>query len=179
MIIIIFKIGEQKEGKFLIIDNLEDREDSLGDSEDSLEGLIKIQEDPIEICLDYLGDNQYFICCREKGKLIDCNQKQSFSSGESIEIALNPQKFDIPETFYVCFASDLLDYATKQPKEEQCFIGNKYTATWWVMGTVPEGKEEFSLVTITEYPNENFDKSQKQSLINLTGKLNNLNDVKN
>ena len=132
---------------------------------------LKAQKINLELCSDYLNDKPYFICCRDNKKLTDCNQKQSFSSGEAIEIALNPQKFDIPETFYVCFASDLLDYATKQPKEEQCFIGNKYTATWLMTGIVPKNKQEFNLLKVTGYPNSNFNKSQEQLLINLTGKV--------
>lgn len=132
---------------------------------------LKARKINLELCSDHLNDKPYFICCRDNGKLTDCNQKQTFSAGELIEIALNPKKFDIPETFYVCFTSDLLDYLADEPHKEQCFIGNKYEATWLMAGIVPKNKQEFNLVKVTGYPNSNFNKSQEQLLINLTGKV--------
>lgn len=125
-----------------------------------------------ETCSKYLGNNQYFVCCRENEKLLDCSQRKSFAAGETIELSLNPRKFDIPSTFYVCFSSDLKNFTGEDNlKEPKCFIGNRENTEWLMAGIVPEDKEKFSLIKITSFPDESFNKDQEKLLINLTAGL--------
>lgn len=126
-----------------------------------------------------ISDNKYSLCCVDyTGDIYSCINRTRFSCREKVIIKVNINKFDLPETFYVCERYYKLDNSYENYPETESFFDeetNKITICdrrkiernkFYLSvnyGKIPEMKGQISLMEIYIF---DLEKATPQDLFN-------------
>lgn len=114
-------------------------------------------------------DKEYEIWCHDGIKWNDCVKKATFWPHQLVSISVNLEKFDnIPyDSYFLCYYSDLSGLG----KQCSSRIASDLSGIALTEEVVPKGKEIFSLIKISVYPDDNFEGTEEIVIMDLEGKL--------
>ena len=115
-------------------------------------------------------DKEYEIWCYDyDGQWKDCIERATFWPKQLVSISVNLEKFDnIPyDSYFLCYYSDLSELG----KQCSSRIASGLSGLALTEEAVPEGKETFTLIKISVYPDDNFEGTEEIVIMNLEGKL--------
>ena len=116
-------------------------------------------------------DKEYEIWCYDyDGQWKDCIERATFWPNQLVSISVNLRRFDnIPyEPYFLCYYSDL---EKEFGETKSCISRYSLLRNLNLIGSVPESKDPFVLIKLTVYPNNNFEKTEEITIMDLSGKL--------
>jgi hypothetical protein len=130
------------------------------------------------ICSSDKLENQYRVCCAikegiKKDLLYDCTSQKFFEPGQDVYIAFDASKFDISyDPYFLRIYSDLNNGENKYifdtipdalDKEKTFFVT--------ISGTVSQEIQSFTLLKLSVYPDDTFNKKNEQVILNHEAKI--------
>lgn len=116
------------------------------------------------------ADKEYEIWCYDyDGQWKDCTERATFWPNQLVSIGVNLEKFDnIPyDSYFLCYYSDLSGLG----KQCSSRSASELSGLALTEEVVPEGKETFTIIKISVYPDDNFEGTEKIVIMDLEGKL--------
>jgi hypothetical protein len=115
-------------------------------------------------------DKEYEIWCYDyDDQWKDCAEGATFWPKQLVSISVNLEKFDnIPyDPYYLCWYSDLSKMGMRCHSRPASTLGGLVLSE----EVVPEGKQVFTLIKISVYPDSNFEEAEEIVIIDLEGTL--------
>ena len=130
----------------------------------------KVAQIPISTPIPIPEEKEYSIWCYNGDGRYDCSNREFFKAGESISIIVNLTQFNNIQydPYFLCYYTDL-----KVGLGKQCMHRSASLLGGLVLGneTIPQDKEIFTLLKLIVYPNNEFEKTEEITMMDLTGKL--------
>jgi len=113
-------------------------------------------------------DKEYTIWCYENDIVYDCSDREFFQPGESVAISVNLKALGTRyEPCFLCYYTDL-----KEELEKQCISRSVSSVVGFTLdGIISTDKDNFTLLKLSVYPDNNFEDSEEITIMDLTGKL--------
>ena len=115
-------------------------------------------------------EKEYLIWCYDGNIPYNCSNREIFEPGESVAITVNLSQFNnIPyDPYFLCYHSDL-----KGELEKQCMPRPASSLTGFTLenGIIFADKDDFTLLKLSVYPDNNFNNADEIVIMDLTGKL--------
>jgi hypothetical protein len=114
-------------------------------------------------------NDQYELWCKKNETWEECGAKDSFLPNQLVSISVNLKKFgNIPyDPYYICYYSDLSSLGTQCSSRSASLLGGISLTE----ESIPNYKEDFTLLQISVFPNNKFEESDMVVILNLEGKV--------
>jgi hypothetical protein len=114
-------------------------------------------------------EKEYSIWCHDGDIRYNCSDREFFKQGESVAISINLTQFNnIPyNPYYLCYYSDLGALGKQCLLRSASMLGGLSLTEELVLGN----KEVFTLLKVSVYPDNDFEKTEGITIMDLTGKL--------
>jgi len=141
--------------------------------------MMKIAKSASESCISDDLEDQYRICCSiqdgiKKGLVYDCSTQEYFEPGQNIYIVFDASRFDISYNPYFLRINSDLNYEENKPiinSDMPGSLNRNESFLVKILGTVPKGGESFTLLKLSVYLDDTFNKKDEQVILYREAKI--------